>query len=116
MLLNVLPATEGAVYTVWSVSLGIGVVVILVVAALLTAILRTARQIDGVASDIWTVGQRIANNTVHIPMLNRTNQLAGGILEHAAGIDKAAALIEQHATDCPGCPQCVVGPAVRRFQ
>ena len=94
--------SEGAAYTVWWVSLGIGVVVILVVAVLLTLIVRTARQIDGAVSDIWTVGQRIANNTVHIPLLHRTNQVVDGILDRAAGIDGAAAAIEEHALDCPG--------------
>lgn len=91
-----------AAYTVWWVSLGIGVVVIVVVAVLLALILRTARQIDGAVSAIWTVGQRIANNTVHIPLLHRTNQVVDEILDRAAGIDGAAAAIESHALDCPG--------------
>jgi hypothetical protein len=89
--------SEGAAYTVWWISLGIGVVVILVVAILLTLIVRTARQINETAGNIWIVGQRIANNTVHIPLLNRTNQLVEGILERASGIDEAAARIEEHA-------------------
>ena len=91
-----------AAYTVWGTSLGIGVVVIVVVAVLLTLILRTARQIDGAVSEIWTVGQRIANNTVHIPLLNHTNRVVDDILDRAAGIDGATAAIEQHALDCPG--------------
>ncbi len=94
--------SEEAAYTVWWISLGIGAVVILVVAILLTLIVRTARQINGAAADIWTVGQRIANNTVHIPLLNRTNRVVGGILEKASGIDGATARIEEHALDCPG--------------
>ena len=88
--------SEGAAYTVWWISLGIGVVVILVVAALLTAIRRTARQINEAAADIWVVGQRIANNTVHIPLLNRPNRLVAGILERASGIEEATARIEEH--------------------
>lgn len=110
MLLEAALASQNAVYTVWGVSLALGVVVIVVVAVLLTAILRTARQIEAVVGDIWTVGQRIANNTVHIPMLHRTNQVAASILERAGGIDKAAAMIEQHAERCPGCPQCSMVP------
>ncbi len=94
--------SEGAGYTVWGASLGIGLVVILVVAVLLTLIVRTARQIDGAVSDIWTVGQRIANNTIHIPLLNHTNRVVDDILDRAAGIDGATAAIEQHALDCPG--------------
>ena len=88
--------SEGAAYTVWWISLGIGVVVILVVAILLTLIMRTARQINETAADIWVVGQRIANNTVHIPLLNRTNRLVDGILERVSGIDEAVARIEEH--------------------
>ncbi|MDP9351253.1 MAG: hypothetical protein M3P51_06910 [Chloroflexota bacterium] len=106
MLLSMTLASERATYTVWGVSLVLGLVVILVVAALLTLIVRTARQIESSVADIWTVGQRIANNTVHIPLLHRTNQIAGGILARAAGIDRAAMLIEAHAVECPGCPQC----------
>ncbi len=94
--------SPGAGYTVWGASLGIGLVVILVVAVLLTLIVRTARQIDGAVSDIWTVGQRIANNTIHIPLLNHTNRVVDDILDRAAGIDGATAAIEQHALDCPG--------------
>jgi hypothetical protein len=93
--------STGAALTVWWVSLGIGVVVIVVVAVLLTLIVRTARQIEEGVSNIWIVGQSIANNTVHIPLLHRTNQIVDGILERASGIDRASAAIEQHATDCP---------------
>lgn len=107
--------SEGAAYTVWWVSLGIGIVVILVVAILLTLIVRTARQIDETAGDIWIVGQRIANNTVHIPLLNRTNRIIGGLLERTSGIDGAVARIEEHALDCPGCPHCVLGSGTRRY-
>lgn len=94
--------SEGAAFTVWGVSLGIGVVVILVVAVLLALIVRTARQIEQGVAEIWTVGQRIANNTIHIPLLHRTNQVVDGILERAGGIDGATAAIEEHALDCPG--------------
>lgn len=101
--------SEGAALTVWWVSLGIGIVVIVVVAVLLGLVLRTARQIEGAVAEVWTVGQRIANNTVHIPLLNHTNRVVDGILDRAAGIDGAAAAIERHAQDCPGCPHCVLG-------
>ena len=102
--------SEGAVYTAWIVSLLLGVVVILVVALLLAAILRTVRQIDGAVAQIWVVGQRIANNTVHIPLLHETNRVAGLILERAGGIDGAAAQIEQHSGVCPSCPRCALAP------
>lgn len=103
----VLVVSDSDAYTVWWVSLAIGVVVILVVAALLTLIVRTARVIDGAVGQIWVVGQRIANNTVHIPLLNQTNRVVDAVLTHAVAIDGAAAAIESHAAGCPGCPQCV---------
>ncbi len=102
--------SEGTVYTAWIVSLLLGVVVIVVVALLLAAILRTVRQIDGAVAQIWVVGQRIANNTVHIPQLHETNRVAGLILERAGGIDGAAAQIERHSGVCPSCPQCALAP------
>lgn len=94
--------STGAALTVWWVSLGIGVVIILVVAVLLTLIVRTARQIDGEVSKIWTVGQSIANNTIHIPLLNHTNRVLDDILDRAGGINGATEAIEEHALDCPG--------------
>lgn len=106
--------TEGVVFSAWIASLVLGVVVIVVVALLLAAILRTARQIDGAVAQIWVVGQRIANNTVHIPLLHETNRVAGSILERASGIDGAAARIEEHSSGCPRCPQCVLIPGGQR--
>jgi len=101
--------SEGAIVTVWAIGLAVAVVVVVVVGVLLALILRTARQIDGAAATIWTVGQRIANATVHIPLLGTTNRIAAGILERAAGIAAAAAAIEDHASGCPSCPACAHG-------
>jgi hypothetical protein len=50
----------------------------------------------------------VANNTVHIPTLYKTNALAGQILSTALRIDAGAAAIETHANGCPGCPQCML--------
>lgn len=83
--------------TVWGISLGIGVVVILVVAVLLTLIVRTARRINGTVEEIWVAGQRVANNTVHISLLHQTNQTVDRLLDTAAGIDAATATIEEEA-------------------
>lgn len=99
-----------AVAQVWIASLVIYAVVLVVVAVLLLLILRTARSIRGGVSDIWTVGQKVANNTIHIALLNRTNDVAGGILASAVGVVHATAAIQAHARECPGCPACVLGP------
>ena len=103
--------TPGAIQQVWLVSLGVFVVVLLVVAVLLTLILSTAKQIHGGVSAIWNVGQRIANNTVQLALLDRTNHLAGKMLESAVKIAAATDAIATHAAGCPGCPACVVGHA-----
>jgi K+ transporter len=114
-----MPAREGrhvpeltpeTVQKVWIVTLVIYFVVLLVVATLLTLILRTARDIHGGVSAIWNVGQRIANNTIHIALLNKTNIVAGQILASAVGIVNATAGVEAHARECPGCPACIIGP------
>jgi hypothetical protein len=98
-----------AIQQVWIVSLAVFVVVLLVVAALLTLILSTAKKIHGGVSAIWTAGQKIANNTVHLAMLDRTNYLAGAILQSAGGVAAATEVIATHARGCPGCPACVIG-------
>jgi hypothetical protein len=103
------PSAE-AIAQVWTVSAVIYFVVVAVVAFLLWQILRTAQAIRGGVSDIWNVGQKVANNTIHIALLNRTNDVAGGILASATGVVHATAAIDRHAHECPGCPACVLGP------
>ena len=100
-------AMSEAASTVWWSSLGLGLVVTGAVALLLWWVIREARAIDGVVARIWAVGQRVANNTIHIPLLYRTNDLAGEILADAGIIASATAAIEAHARQCPGCPNCL---------
>jgi regulatory protein YycI of two-component signal transduction system YycFG len=95
----------------WWTTLGIYLVVLLVVAALLTLILLEAKKIHAGVSEIWNVGQKVANNTIHISMLETTNHIAGQILASAKGIVAATAQIGAHAASCPGCPKCVLGRA-----
>ena len=101
---------EQAAQFVWWISLALGLVVSLVVALLLWLIHRTASRIDAAVASIWVVGQRVANNTVQIPALYRTSEVAGEILATALRIDAGAAAIEAHAQACPGCPQCMFKP------
>lgn len=103
-----------AIRAVWTWSLVVFVVVLLVVAALLTLILRAARDIRGGVAIIWNVGQRIAANTVQLSMLARTNAAALQILQSAAGVAGATAAVQAHAAQCPGCPACVLGPRWQR--
>lgn len=101
--------SDAAVQQLWIASLAVYFVVVGVVAALLTLILKTAKQIHAGVDAIWVSGQKVANNTIHIPLLARTNHLVGGILASAGRTAGAVAAIEQHAASCPQCPRCVIG-------
>ncbi len=103
--------TLEAVQQVWIVSLVVFAVVLVVVAIMLTLILRTSKQIHGGVSAIWTAGQKVANNTIHLALLDRTNHLAGQILHSAGGVAAATGAIAAHAAACPRCPACVTGKA-----
>jgi hypothetical protein len=100
--------TAQAAYVVWGTSLALFLVVLVVVSALLTMILRTVIRIERVAGQIWIVGQGIANNTVHVPLLATTNSVVAQILAAAVKILGQAARIQAHAAGCPGCPACVL--------
>ena len=106
--------TADTIRTIWQLSLVVFAVVLVVVAVLLTLILRAARDIRGGVSIIWNVGQRIANNTIHLALLDRTNAVVAKILHSAVGIVGASAAVNAHAGDCPGCPACVLGPRWQR--
>ena len=104
-----LPTELGEAATfIWWTSLVLGLVVALVVTLLLWLIHRTAVQINAGASAIWDTGQRVANNTIQIPILYRINTVAGKILGTALQINDGAAAIETHANGCPGCPACML--------
>ncbi len=98
---------EALNHLMWMITLGLGLVVALVVVGLLIWIHYEAGVIRGRVSEIWNVGQRVANNTVHIPLLFTTNAVAGRILGHAVRVLNAATAIEKHAQNCPGCVQCL---------
>jgi len=94
--------------TLFWISLALGLVVTIVAAIMLTLVLRTAQAIDAGAKAVWTTGKMVANNTVHIPALVQTNQVAVDILEGAGGILMAAQRILKHAQGCAGCPACLL--------
>lgn len=96
------PVTRGAIGRYWRISLGLGIVVIGAVALLLSALTATVARIEADAAEIWRVGKLIANNTVHIPLLVRTNQMLGQILPAADRIAGATGRIQQAlAPDAP---------------
>ncbi len=114
MLTIIMQPSADAIRNVWTLSLGIFVVVLVVVAVLLTLILRAAGDIRAGVSLIWNVGQRIANNTIHLALLQKTNAAAEQILGSAVGVIGATAAVETHAAGCVGCPACVIGPRWNR--
>ncbi|MBA3296797.1 MAG: hypothetical protein H0U19_07665 [Acidobacteria bacterium] len=100
--------TAETIQQIWILSLVVFTVVLVVVAALLTLILGTSKKIHGGVSAIWTAGQKVANNTVHLALLHRTNHLAGQILASAGNVAAATGALATHAAGCPGCPACVL--------
>ena len=107
--------SESAVQQIWIVSLVVYFAVVAIVAVLLTMILVTVQRIHTGAAAIWTAGQKVANNTIHLALLLRTNHLAARILEAASGTAQAVTAIERHARTCARCPTCVTGPPGRRL-
>jgi hypothetical protein len=67
----------------WWVALGLGDVVILVATILLMMIIGNAKTIHQAVSKIWDTGQRVANNTIHIPILGQTISHLNRTLTHA---------------------------------
>jgi len=92
----------------WITTLVIYAVVLVVVAVLLTLILRAAREVRSGVATLWTVGQQVANNTIHIALLDTTNHVVAEILDSAKGIVAATAAMATHAAHCPGCPACLL--------
>jgi hypothetical protein len=100
------PSPE-AIQRVWTLTLVAYGVVLVVVAVLLALVLRAARAVRAGVSAIWTVGQQIANNTIHVALLDTTNHVAGQVLASARGVASATAGLKVHAERCAGCPACV---------
>ncbi|CAN5832609.1 hypothetical protein BH23GEM9_BH23GEM9_30320 [soil metagenome] len=103
------PVTTDTVVRLWWITLGIYTVVLAVVLVLLTLIVHAAKRIIDGVSAIWVVGQKIANNTIHLALLDATNRAGGQILAAAQGVAESAGAIRRHAESCPGCPACVLG-------
>ena len=95
--------------TLWYISVAFAIVVTVVVGVLLTAILRQARKIEAGTSDIWDAGQRIASNTIHVPALAQSNVLVANVLECVPSVLDNLNRIREHAENCPGCPNCIIG-------
>lgn len=93
----------------WWITLGVGLVVTGVVAALLAAIVHRARRIEATLREVWIEGPILASNTATLDQLRRINEEAAHTLEAAGRIRAAAGRLLEHAHGCPGCPRCVTG-------
>ena len=74
--------------TLWAVSLGIGLVAALVVAALLLVLVRAVDDIDRSVSGLLEVAGKVAGNTANIPQLQATAPVLGQIVEEAVVQDR----------------------------
>jgi ABC-type xylose transport system permease subunit len=72
----------------WAVSLGIGLVAALVVAALLLVLVRAVDDIDRSVGGLLDVAGMVAGNTANIPQLQATAPVLGEIVEEAVVQDR----------------------------
>jgi uncharacterized membrane protein YhaH (DUF805 family) len=77
------PVFAVAANTLWGISLIIGLVAALAVAALLAVLVRTVDDIDRSAADLLGAAGQVAENTAHIPQLQATAPVLGQIVEEA---------------------------------
>ena len=67
----------------WTISLVIGLVAALIVAALLIVLVRTVTDIDNSVGGLLDVAGQVAANTANIPQLQATAPVLGLIVEEA---------------------------------
>jgi hypothetical protein len=72
----------------WAVSLGIGLVAALVVAALLVVLVRAVDDIDRSVSGLLDIAGKVAGNTANIPQLQATAPVLGQIVDEAVVQDR----------------------------
>jgi hypothetical protein len=89
----------------WWLSLGLGGVVVGVVAGLLFGIAATAERINKHASEIWQAGKGIAGNTAAIWLLKQTNTTANQILAGTASLAQTAESLDRRLAALPGASE-----------
>ena len=67
----------------WTISLVIGLVAALIVAALLILLIRAVSSIEASVNGLLEHATKVAGNTVHIPQLKATAPVLGLIIEEA---------------------------------
>jgi hypothetical protein len=87
----------------WVLAIILALVVTGVVAVLLLLIIRTAQGIEAGCAEIWARGQRVANNTIHLANLHRTEEATQRILGRAGRILGHVQALDAHVN--PGAPR-----------
>lgn len=86
----------------WWLALGIGAVVVAVVAVLLGLIIAAARSIDEHARGIWIVGKQIAGNTVAFWMLKDLTNVTDRVRRAADNLDETGeSMVRLISTSAP---------------
>ena len=85
--------------TLWVVSLGIGLVAALVVAALLFVLVRAVDDIDRSVAGLLDVAGKVAGNTANIPQLQATAPVLGQIVDEAVVQDRYMAALTDGYTE-----------------
>ena len=75
----------------WYITLGMGLVVILVVIALVTLLSKLVRDIDVGVASLWTVTKRLAQNTTGLYQLAGTGSVLRALREELIRHDKLLA-------------------------
>jgi ABC-type xylose transport system permease subunit len=70
-------------HTLWGISLGIGLVAALIVAALLVMLVRAVRDIESSVGSLLGIAGSVAANTANIPQLEATAPVLALIVEEA---------------------------------
>lgn len=82
--------------TLWWITLGVGLVVVAVVALLLALIVASAGRIQKTLEAIWVAGPQIAANTAQLDLLRHVNRMAGEIYVDAREIAENAGRLHAH--------------------
>lgn len=69
--------------TFWTIALGIGAVVLVVVIALLTLLLKIVTKIDESVAEVWQTATQLASNTTTVWQINTTLQMLDKVKEEA---------------------------------
>ena len=89
--MSVLALSDGVVVA-WWLSLAAGLVIALVVWFLLEWLRRTVQAVDDAVSDVWAMGQNVAQNTQTIHLFGTTKARGVDLLEE---LGRHAALSER---------------------